>query len=167
MTGENSTIISRIIGATRLANGSGKVIASVFGSTSPKTSTSAVIPMVASATPLSPKSRVKSAVASEADRMLTMLLPKSSAPIIRSRSSVTFIAAAAPSEPRSACDFSLAREAAVSAVSEPEKKADASRRMPMAAVVIQKAVSMGSCGWVSVSGGGPCGPADGGSAPGP
>ena len=140
-TGVKTRISTRMIGATRVATGSGKVIASVFGMTSPKISTSAVITSVASATPLSPNTRVISAVASEADRMLTMLLPRSSAPIIRSRSSVTVIAALAPREPLSACGFSLARDDAVSAVSDPEKKADMTRSARMAAQVSQKAVS--------------------------
>ncbi len=116
-------------------------MASVFGSTSPKISTSAVMANVATATPLSPKTRVNSAVASDADRMLTMLLPKSSAPIIRSLSSVTFIAVSAPREPLSACAFSLARDEAVKAVSDPEKKADMKSRITMNPAVSQKAVS--------------------------
>ncbi len=70
-----------------------------------------------------------------------MLLPSSSAPIMRSLSSVTAIAAAAPVDPLSACALSLLREAAVSAVSEPEKKADITSSPRMTATVSQKAVS--------------------------
>ena len=51
--------------ATRSAVASGLVIAQVLGITSAKTSTSAVIATTASATPPSPNSRVKSAVASD------------------------------------------------------------------------------------------------------
>ena len=127
-------------------------MARAFGITSPKTRTSAVMMKVASATPLSPNIRVRSAVASAADRMLTMLLPNKSAPIIRSRSSITFIALAAPVVPLSACAFSFDREDAVSAVSDPEKKADMHNSARMAAVVSQNVVSSGAFGIGSIAG---------------
>jgi hypothetical protein len=128
-------------GATRDAIASGRVMAKVLGSTSPKISTRSVMPSVASATPESPNTRVSSAVASEADRMLTTLLPRRIAPIMRSLSSVTFSAVSAPFSPLSARDRSLPRDAAVSAVSDPEKKADRIRRPKIDAAVIQKAAS--------------------------
>ena len=135
-------IKTRITGATRCATASGKVIASVLGITSPKTRTKTVMTAVATATPLSPKALVNRAVASEADRMFTMLLPSNSAPIIRSLSSVTFIAAAAPDDPLSANCLSLPRDDAVSAVSDPEKKADITKRHRMARAVSQNVVSI-------------------------
>ena len=55
----------------------------------------------------------------------------------------------APLEPLSACAFSLPREAAVSAVSEPEKKPDKTINPKIPAAVSQKAISsvlsMSSC----------------------
>jgi hypothetical protein len=71
---------------------------------------------------------VKSAVASEAARMLTRLLPK------QDRADQPFVVLGdlqrllAPRLPLSACARSLPREAAVSAVSLPEKKADSTSR---------------------------------------
>src|SRR5690606_23610914 len=97
--------------------------------------------MVATATPLAPKSRVKSAVASEAARMLTTLLPSRIAPISLSPSSFSFSAISAPVLPLSACARSLPREAAVSAVSDPEKKADIRRSTTIAPAVSQVVVS--------------------------
>ena len=93
------------------------------------------------ATPFAPKSRDRSAVAREAERILATLLPSRIAPISFSPSSVTFSARSAPPLPLSACARSLPRDAAVSAVSEPEKKADSSKRHRIAAVVIQKVES--------------------------
>ena len=93
---------------------------------------------VAKTMPFSPTICVKSAVIKEVARILTKLLPKRTEPIKRSLSLVTFKALAAPSEPLSACACSLLREAAVKAVSEPEKKLDRISRTKIAPKVIQK-----------------------------
>ena len=119
------------------------VMAYVLGSTSAKIRTSSVIIRVASATPLSPNTRVSKAVASEVARMLTRLLPRRTDPISRSLSSVMASARSAPWLPLSACARSLPREAAVSAVSEPEKKPDSTSRSTIPPDVTQKAVSTG------------------------
>ena len=81
-----------------------------------------VITKVASATPLSPKDRVKTAVAKDVARILTKLLPNKTEPIRRSLSSVILRARFAPREPLSACARNFPRDAAVKAVSLPEKK---------------------------------------------
>ena len=64
------------------------------------------------------------AVANEAASMFTKLFPNKTEPIKRSLSSVIFNAFLAPGSPLSALVLSFALDAAVSAVSEPEKNAD-------------------------------------------
>ena len=96
--------------------------------------------------------------------MLATLLPRSSAPIRRSLSSVIFSAVAAPREPRSACPRSFPREAAVSAVSEPEKNADSSSSARIAAAVSQKAASS-EAREAEIEGPGVTGAASGAQAP--
>ena len=113
--------------ATARANPSVFEIAHDFGSTSANTTKSAVITSVAHTTPPSPNRRRNSAVARAEDRMFTRLFPISSAPISRSRRSISVSTSAARVSPACAAALSRARETAVSAVSEPEKKAD----MPM------------------------------------
>ena len=73
--------------------------------------------------------------------MFTRLLPKRTEPISRSLSSVILSARAAPLLPLSAWVRSLPRDAAVNAVSEPEKKPDNTRRNKITPVVIQNALS--------------------------
>src|SRR5690554_3666663 len=104
-------------------------------------STKSVITKVASTTPLSPKRRVNSAVASDAARILTRLLPKSTEPIRRSLSSVIASAVSAPLSPLSARARNLPREAAVSAVSLPENRPESTKSSKIAATVIQNDVS--------------------------
>ena len=79
-------------------------------------------------------------VVSAVAKMLTKLLPKSTDPISRSLSSVIRNARAAPVDPLSARLFSFARDAAVSAVSDPEKKADKTSNTKMPATVNQNVV---------------------------
>ena len=88
---------------------------------------------VAKATPLSPNRRVNSAVARDAAKMFTRLLPSRTEPISRSLSSVIRKARSAPADPLSAWTRSLPRDAAVSAVSEPEKNPERTSRNKMIA----------------------------------
>ena len=126
---------------TRAAAVSALVIAYVFGKTSAKIKTKTVMINVASATPLSPNIRVNSAVVRDVAKMLTKLLPNNTDPIRRSLSSVMSNARCAPREPLSACVRIFPRDAAVSAVSEPEKNPDKTKSKRIAPVVIQNALS--------------------------
>ena len=134
--GVKSMINSLTTGPTKIATGTGEMIAMVLGKTSAKTKTSTVTITVAMATPFEPNRSVSSAVVNAADKILAILLPKSRAPIMLSLSSVTDKAAFAPREPLSACAFNIPRDAAVRAVSEPEKKAEINK-----STVTAKAVS--------------------------
>ncbi len=87
--------------------------------------------------PLSPNSRTSTTVASAEAEMLTTLLPSSSAPISRSRMSVSFSTVLARLLPRRSSSLMRAREVAVRAVSEPEKNADINNMPKMAAMEIQ------------------------------
>ena len=134
--------ITMLIGNdTRAAAVSALVMAYVFGKTSAKIKTNTVMINVASATPLSPNIRVNSAVVRDVARMLTKLLPNNTDPIRRSLSSVISKARCAPRDPLSACVRIFPRDAAVSAVSEPEKKPDKTKSNRIAPVVIQNALS--------------------------
>ena len=104
--------------------------------------TSTVMTIVANATALSPKVLARRAVVNEVARILTRLLPKSTEPIKRSLSSVISNARCAPLEPLSACALSLPREAAVSAVSLPEKNPDKTSSPAIAATENQKFASI-------------------------
>jgi hypothetical protein len=64
---------------------------------------------------------------------------------MRSPSLVTFKARAAPTEPLSACARSLLREAAVSAVSDPEKNPESTRSTKIAPEVIKNLVLSSKC----------------------
>ena len=114
--------------------------------------TSKVITKVARATPLSPNARVNKAVASDVARIFTKLLPNKTEPIRRSLSSVMSKARCAPRDPLSACVRNFPREAAVNAVSDPEKNPDSTSNSKIDPVVIQKALSrsgvLGSMGLV-------------------
>ena len=66
-------------------------------------------------------------VARAAANILTRLLPSNIEPISFSLSSVILSAQVAPGSPLSALDLSFALDAAVSAVSDPEKNADKKR----------------------------------------
>jgi hypothetical protein len=82
---------------------------------------------------------VNKAVARDVAKIFTKLFPNSTEPINRSLSSVIDNALAAPRDPLSAWVWSLPLEAAVKAVSLPEKKADNNKRINMADIVSQKA----------------------------
>ena len=97
---------------------------------------------VAASTLLCPPIRVSRLVASAEARMLTILLPNRTEPIILSLSSISSSAVRARLEPLSAITCSLALLAAVSAVSEPEKKAEQARRTAMPITVPQIDQSM-------------------------
>ena len=73
--------------------------------------------------------------------MFTRLLPNKTEPIRRSLSSVILSARSAPFEPLSAWARSLPRDAAVSAVSEPENRPESTRRQKIIPLLIQKALS--------------------------
>jgi hypothetical protein len=92
--------------------------------TSPNTSTSAVMTSVAQITPVSPNNCRKAVVASDDARILTRLLPSRMPPISRSGCSFSFSTRPAFWLPRRWSSCSRARDDVVSAVSEPEKKAD-------------------------------------------
>ena len=70
-------------------------------------------------------------------KMLTKLFPSSTDPMSFSLSFVTFKARAAPADPLFAFACNLLREAAVNAVSDPEKKPDIIKRIRIAPTVIQ------------------------------
>src|SRR6195952_3878469 len=99
----------------------------VFGNTSAKITTSTVMTPVAYSTPTSPNHAVKMPVASAEAPMLAMLLPSSSAPIIRSRIANRLDTTPASPLPCLESRNMLAREAPVSAVSLAEKKAETTR----------------------------------------
>ena len=137
--GAKIVMINEIGPATRAAAVSALVMAYVLGKTSAKIKTNTVITSVASTTPLSPNRRVKSAVVKEVAKILTKLLPSNTDPINRSLSSVMAKARCAPRDPLSACVRNFPRDAAVRAVSEPEKNAEKTSRANMAPDVIQNA----------------------------
>ena len=120
--------MKKFIGDDTLAAAfSGFVIAKVLGRTSENTKTRTVITTVAKNTPDSLKISVNNFVARAAANILTRLLPSNIEPISFSLSSVILSALVAPGSPLSALDLSFALDAAVSAVSDPEKNADKKR----------------------------------------
>src|ERR1700712_2948191 len=100
----------------------------VFGNTSAKITTSTVMTPVAYSTPTSPNHAVKMPVARAEAPILAMLLPSSSAPIMRSRSANRPETTPASRLPCFDSRSMLARDAPVSAVSLAEKNADTSRQ---------------------------------------
>ena len=140
-TGANIKTKIEIGPDTRIAAVSALVIAYVLGSTSANTSTKNVITRVANTIPFSPISCVNSAVIRAVASILTKLLPNNTEPIKRSLSLVTFKARSAPAEPLLAFACNLLREAAVNAVSEPEKNPDNIKRIKIAPTVIQNPLS--------------------------
>ena len=93
---------------------------------------SSVMAMVAYATPASPYSAISRLVASAEARMLTRLLPSRMEPMKRSWCACRRLTTCARRLPWRARWCITGREAAVNAVSEPEKKADRISRTPMA-----------------------------------
>ena len=126
---------------TKEAARSAFVMAYVFGSTSANIKTKTVITNVASTTALSPKLRASNAVVRDVARIFTRLLPKRTDPIRRSLSSVTSRARCAPRDPLSACARNFPREAAVRAVSLPEKNPERISRAAIADTEIQNSAS--------------------------
>ena len=88
-------------------------------------------------TPTSPNQTRNTLVASDDARMLTALLPSSSAPISRSRAASSRLTMPALGLPSCASRSIVARDDAVSAVSLPAKKNDSSRQRRMAATASQ------------------------------
>ena len=80
-------------------------------------------------------------VAKDVARMFTRLLPNKTEPISRSLSSVMRKARCAPTDPLSAWARNFPRDAAVKAVSEPEKNPDKTRSNKITPQVIQKVLS--------------------------
>ena len=78
-------------------------------------------------------------MAKDVAKIFTRLFPKRTEPISLSLSSVISRARCAPREPLSAWLRNFPREAAVSAVSEPEKKLDNTNKHMIVPAVIQKA----------------------------
>jgi len=120
----------RMMGATNIAKLSGLAIAAVFGVTSEKTSTSTVMVAVATAfaMPVAPNMEMNTLVAIDVARMLTRLLPSRIAPINLSRSRISRFTRRALRSPSLSSLCMRAFDVAVSAVSEPEKKADINSR---------------------------------------
>ena len=134
-SGPTTTTKALTTGATVMANLSGAEIAQLLGRTSAKITRSRVMVRVATATPESPKIDNSTLVASAEARMLTRLLPISSAPISRSRRSMSVLTVPARRSPLISSECMRARDAAVSAVSEPEKNPDKPMRTRMARMV--------------------------------
>src|SRR6185437_9328285 len=137
--------------ATVRAKRSVRAIASVFGRTSAKMRMATVINAVAIGTARVPRLSSSTLVASEEARMFKNVLTRRMAPIIRSRSPISLLTLAARREPSFSNWNILPRETAVSAVSEPAKKADiASSKMiaqkARAAVLMAKRSSGGLTG---------------------
>src|SRR6267154_204019 len=127
-SGPNRYTMTFIGRATSNATRSGPLMAMVFGSTSAKITTMTVITAVAYSTPTSPNQAVKMPVASAEAPILAMLLPSSSAPIMRSRIANRLETTAASRLPCFDSRIMLAREAPVSAVSLAEKNAETSSK---------------------------------------
>ena len=136
--GENTNTTADIIRDALIAALSALVMAYVFGSTSAKINIRKVIINVDNKTLLLPTILVNSAVISDVAKIFTKLFPNKTAPINRSRSFVTCNARAAPTDPLSALACNLLLEAAVRAVSDPEKKPDNINKIKIERVVSQK-----------------------------
>src|SRR5258706_11355557 len=108
-------------------------MASGLGRTSAKIRMMKVMISVATKMPPSSKSRSATVVASADERMLTKVLPRSMAPITRSRSAINLTTCLARQDPSVARWCMRALETAVSAVSEPAKNAENTSSARMAA----------------------------------
>jgi hypothetical protein len=149
MIGPNSRTTSRVGADRKRATSSDFRMARVLGSTSANTSTSTVMVAVAAATPHGPgMAAVSTWVARAEARMLTRLLPSSTAPIIVSWSDSSLLTRLAGLSPSRSSWCIRARLAAVSEVSAAENRAEiASRAMTMGARP-SRAVIMGlSTAW--------------------
>ncbi len=98
-SGPTTTTKRRTNGATVSAKRSGEEIAQLFGRTSAKITRTTVITRVAIATPESPNRPRNRLVVNDEARMLTRLLPISSAPISRSRRSISRLTTPARASP--------------------------------------------------------------------
>ena len=114
----------------------------VFGRTSAKIRTNIVMTSVAYTTPASPKILIKTLVASADAKMFTRLLPSSNAPIMRSFFSRILLTRLARLSPSCSNACKRTRDAAVRAVSEPEKNPDKTNRMKIAAIAMISVSSM-------------------------
>ena len=113
---------------------SGNSLAKLLGEISPKIKITTVVTIVATVTPLEPRSWMKTTVAMEAAAMLTILLPTRIVDRTESKSSNSFRHSLARSSPLRAMFLRRILLTLVRAVSADEKKAEQARRASRTAI---------------------------------